>query len=144
MCGTLDYLAPEMVNGKAYDESVDNWTVGVLAYELVVGVPPFETFGNLEETSTIRESEFMTPSSIYLKTPMSTYAPAATPGSCISENAATFRRISELDYTFPDHVSSEAKDLIQRLLHRDADRRLSLDEVLRHPWIYYTIKSREE
>lgn len=134
MCGTLDYLAPEMVNGKAYDESVDNWTVGVLAYELVVGVPPFETYGTLDEPSTT-EPEFVTPCSLYLKTPISAYAPAATPGSSISENAATFRRISALDYTFPEHVSAEARDLIQHLLHREADRRLSLDEVLRHPWI---------
>ncbi|KAH7094017.1 kinase-like protein [Auriculariales sp. MPI-PUGE-AT-0066] len=41
-CGTLDYLPPEMVNGMPYNNKVDNWTVGVLTYELVNGYPPFE------------------------------------------------------------------------------------------------------
>jgi len=42
-CGTLDYLPPEIVNSKAYDETIDIWTLGVLAYEFLVGVPPFES-----------------------------------------------------------------------------------------------------
>lgn len=42
MCGTLDYLAPEMVENKAHDYTVDNWTLGILCYEFLYGVPPFE------------------------------------------------------------------------------------------------------
>ncbi|KAL2935403.1 Serine/threonine-protein kinase Aurora-3 [Bienertia sinuspersici] len=42
MCGTLDYLAPEIVENKGHDCSVDNWTLGVLCYEFLFGVPPFE------------------------------------------------------------------------------------------------------
>ncbi|KAL6008014.1 Serine/threonine-protein kinase Aurora-3 [Asimina triloba] len=42
MCGTLDYLAPEMVTNKAHDYTVDNWTLGILCYEFLYGVPPFE------------------------------------------------------------------------------------------------------
>lgn len=42
MCGTLDYLAPEMVENKAHDHSVDNWTLGILCYEFLYGEPPFE------------------------------------------------------------------------------------------------------
>lgn len=43
MCGTLDYLPPEMVQHKVYDKNVDLWCVGVLTYEFLVGYPPFET-----------------------------------------------------------------------------------------------------
>ncbi|XP_058104694.1 serine/threonine-protein kinase Aurora-3 [Magnolia sinica] len=42
MCGTLDYLAPEMVTNKAHDYTVDNWTLGILLFEFLYGAPPFE------------------------------------------------------------------------------------------------------
>lgn len=42
MCGTLDYLAPEMVEGRSHDERVDLWTLGILCFEFLVGKPPFE------------------------------------------------------------------------------------------------------
>ncbi|PLB43543.1 Pkinase-domain-containing protein [Aspergillus steynii IBT 23096] len=46
MCGTLDYLPPEMVDpkksSKPYDEKVDLWALGVLMYEFLVGSAPFE------------------------------------------------------------------------------------------------------
>jgi len=43
LCGTLDYLPPEMVENKRHDEKVDHWCIGVLCYELLVGMPPFES-----------------------------------------------------------------------------------------------------
>lgn len=42
LCGTLDYLPPEMINKESYDEKVDHWCLGILAYEFLVGKPPFE------------------------------------------------------------------------------------------------------
>ncbi|KAL4667712.1 hypothetical protein H8959_006401 [Pygathrix nigripes] len=48
MCGTLDYLPPEMIEGRTYDEKVDLWCIGVLCYELLVGYPPFESASHSE------------------------------------------------------------------------------------------------
>ncbi|KAI0165875.1 kinase-like protein [Xylariaceae sp. FL1272] len=46
MCGTLDYLPPEMVKSgssdNSYNEKIDLWSLGVLAYEFLVGEAPFE------------------------------------------------------------------------------------------------------
>ena len=42
LCGTLDYLPPEMVEGKPHGGAVDLWALGVLTYEFLEGVPPFE------------------------------------------------------------------------------------------------------
>ena len=49
ICGTLDYLPPEMCDYsiQPYDKSVDIWSIGVLAYELCVGKPPFESPSHL-------------------------------------------------------------------------------------------------
>lgn len=37
-----DYLPPEMVEGREHTDKVDLWALGVLTYEFLVGVPPFE------------------------------------------------------------------------------------------------------
>ncbi|KAJ0431948.1 putative protein kinase Aur family [Helianthus annuus] len=42
MCGTLDYLPPEMVESAEHDASVDIWSLGILCYEFLYGIPPFE------------------------------------------------------------------------------------------------------
>ncbi|KAG6845414.1 Serine/threonine-protein kinase ark1 [Tephrocybe sp. NHM501043] len=46
MCGTPDYLPPEMIEGKEHDEKVDHWALGVLTYEFLVGSAPFEVPGD--------------------------------------------------------------------------------------------------
>ena len=48
MCGTLDYLPPEMIEGELHDERVDLWTLGILTFEFLTGSPPFEAEGSKE------------------------------------------------------------------------------------------------
>ncbi|RDW90888.1 aurora family serine/threonine-protein kinase [Aspergillus mulundensis] len=98
MCGTLDYLPPEMLTsnpqGNFYNEKVDLWSLGVLTYEFLVGEAPFED------------------------TPVMTQ-----------------RRIQRGDMQVPSFVTPEARDLIKRLLVLDPEKRISLDEIQKHPWI---------
>ncbi|KAK3844232.1 MAG: kinase-like domain-containing protein [Linnemannia gamsii] len=51
MCGTLDYLPPEMVEGRSHSSHVDLWSLGVLCYEFLVGQPPFESKETVEDTN---------------------------------------------------------------------------------------------
>lgn len=95
LCGTLDYLPPEMIENKPHDENVDVWTLGVLMFEFLTGAPPFETENTKE----------------------------------------TYRRIAHVDLKFPIYVSSEAQDLLVKILRHDPQQRISLDRVLEHPWI---------
>jgi len=41
LCGTPDYLAPEIVAGKGHGKGVDWWTLGVFIYEMLASYPPF-------------------------------------------------------------------------------------------------------
>ena len=47
LCGTLQYLAPEIIKNKGYDKSVDWWSLGCVYYEMLTGKMPFKVKGNL-------------------------------------------------------------------------------------------------
>ncbi|VVC36642.1 Protein kinase domain,Protein kinase-like domain,Serine/threonine-protein kinase, active [Cinara cedri] len=61
LCGTLDYLPPEMVSGNSHDKTVDIWSVGVLLYEFLVGKPPFEAPTYEETYRRILNAQFIFP-----------------------------------------------------------------------------------
>ena len=41
MCGTPEYLAPEIVKGRGHDKNVDWWGTGIMIFEMMFGVSPF-------------------------------------------------------------------------------------------------------
>lgn len=90
LCGTLDYLPPEMVTRDLHDYWVDIWSLGILCYEFCCGVPPFET----------------------------------------DTHDATYSRIKDVDLSFPSFLSTEVKDLIWKILVRDPNKRISLQNIL--------------
>jgi len=104
LCGTLDYLPPEMVEGKEHDEGVDVWSLGILTYEFLVGHPPFEA----------------------------------------EKQDDVYKRIVSGEIKFPADVtiSADAKDLISRLLNRDPAQRITLAQVIEHPWVTKNIASK--
>ncbi|KAJ8610070.1 hypothetical protein MRB53_038797 [Persea americana] len=46
LCGTPDYLAPEVVSSKGYNKSVDWWSLGILIFEMLCGFTPFWDAGS--------------------------------------------------------------------------------------------------
>ncbi len=39
--GTMEYMAPEIIQGKGHSKDVDWWSVGILLFEMLTGMPPF-------------------------------------------------------------------------------------------------------
>ena len=61
LCGTIDYLPPEMLNNQLYDQNVDLWCLGVLIYEFLCGKPPFESADTVTTCQKIKAVEFEYP-----------------------------------------------------------------------------------
>jgi polo-like kinase 1 len=61
ICGTPNYIAPEILNNKGHSYEVDIWSVGVILYTLLVGKPPFETNTVKDTYKKIRENSYSFP-----------------------------------------------------------------------------------
>lgn len=65
LCGTLDYLPPEMVEGFHHSKEVDLWALGILTYEFLVGKPPFEDMDGHQATyKKIKSVDYKIPESV--------------------------------------------------------------------------------
>jgi len=90
LCGTPNYIAPEVLGKKGHSYEVDVWSLGCILYTLLVGKPPFET-------QTLKD---------------------------------TYNRIKKNEYHIPSRVGPLAKNLIQKLLQHEPNRRPSVAQIL--------------
>lgn len=106
LCGTPDYVAPEVLSwydddehGTPYGKGSDLWSLGVLLFVILSGCSPF---------SADTEEQLL-------------------------------KQVAEAQYEFHEQdwkgISEPAKDLIRRLLVVSPASRLTMDEMLSHPWL---------
>jgi len=93
-CGTIEYMAPEVLRREMCDEKADIWSLGILLYEMLHGRAPYQ---GRREKSTIRQ---------------------------ILHSKPFFGRISE-----------DAKELIEKLLNSDPNKRPEVWEIFNSPWV---------
>ncbi|XP_074115253.1 serine/threonine-protein kinase polo [Cotesia typhae] len=64
LCGTPNYIAPEILTKAGHSYEVDIWSIGCIMYTLLVGKPPFETSSLRETYARIKTVNYKTPSNI--------------------------------------------------------------------------------
>jgi protein kinase A len=64
LCGTPEYLAPEILEYKPYGKPVDWWSIGVLTYEMTTGLPPFQSNQTIKIYEKIKNGKYKVPSYI--------------------------------------------------------------------------------
>jgi len=125
--GSVEYMAPEVVDTFMFDDcdedeedtltynkKCDLWSLGIITYILLCGYAPFSGHCGFDCGWDRGEN-------------------------CSDCQERLFSSIKECEVCFPNqhwsYTSSEAKDLIQRLLVKNSTIRLDATQVLNHPWI---------
>ncbi|XP_052614053.1 mitogen-activated protein kinase 9 isoform X4 [Peromyscus californicus insignis] len=134
---TRYYRAPEVILGMGYKENVDIWSVGCIMGELVKGCVIFQGTDHIDQWNKVIE-QLGTPSAEFMKKLQPTVRNYV-------ENRPKYPGI-KFEELFPDWIfpseserdkikTSQARDLLSKMLVIDPDKRISVDEALRHPYI---------
>jgi len=59
--GTIEYMAPEVIQGKSYGKACDWWSLGALGYDLLTGSPPFKANNNAKLQEKILKQKLSLP-----------------------------------------------------------------------------------
>jgi len=101
-CYTANFVAPEVLKKKGYDEACDIWSLGVLLYTMLVGKTPFANGPDDTPTDILKRIE----------------------SGRMSLSGGNWKSVSDV-----------AKDLVRQMLHVEPNRRLTISQVLMHPFI---------
>jgi serine/threonine protein kinase len=66
LCGTPDYMAPEVIASKGHGKGVDWWTLGVLLFEMITGYAPFNDRDVMTIYSNILSATFTCPAAHHI------------------------------------------------------------------------------
>ncbi|KAL6948120.1 hypothetical protein ACO0OE_002144 [Hanseniaspora uvarum] len=124
LCGSPQWMAPEILSYKKYDAKIDLWSVGCVIYEMCFGKPAFQAKNYIDLLNKIK--------TVGLKFPAA--------GSSKSDTSLSSNSSSSSDDDFDDSdeideydiLDSNMEELIKRLLTYNPVKRMSFDEFFNH------------
>ena len=122
-CGTPEYLAPEMISHAGHDKSVDWWAVGILIYEMLIGVTPFFNRNRQVLMSKIKHSKIVFPD-------RKTYRISYT-----DEIVDLISKLLRKDKSARLGASGDAEEILQHPWFADIDRDTLLAKTITPPFM---------
>eukprot|EP00051_Salpingoeca_urceolata_P018705 m.265330 g.265330 ORF g.265330 m.265330 type:complete len:696 (-) comp19259_c0_seq2:331-2418(-) len=107
ICGTVEYMSPEILKGQAYGHEVDWWSLGVVAFAMITGKYPFASgVGKLKQDKSAEDRSLM------------------------------YERIAQGLVTYPDWLAPDICNSLAMLLEIDPEVRVTRSDALRRtPWL---------
>jgi len=119
--GSISYMSPERLEGKAYSYEVDVWSLGIVVCEMVTGYHPYQdSFGPNSAKLTFWD---------LLQKVVSSGGAGGPPPL-----EACMERMAAAGVT-PPEVSDDLADFVAQCLAFDRDERASAERLLMHPWL---------
>ena len=121
-CGTLNYIAPEIVKNTGYDgQMADIWACGVILYFMLTGRRPFEDESVHKLLDKIIVGDFKFPQSHN--------------GLVLTKQLSSTSDNEGVRY----NISDDAKDLVKRILNPNPRKRFTIEHIMAHPWMQQDI-----
>ncbi|XP_063834887.1 serine/threonine-protein kinase polo isoform X2 [Ostrinia nubilalis] len=129
LCGTPNYIAPEILTKKGHSFEVDIWSLGCIMYTLLVGKPPFETSTLKDTYKRIKQCEYSEGVELALR--LCCAGPWHKLGSRYAQALVEHKTVSQ-QYRIPSSLRKPAASMIVLQLQSNPARRPSVDKLLQH------------
>lgn len=130
LCGTAHFIAPELLLHPPAQSLLSNhgatdvWSLGCLLHVMLTGTPPFVVSGATPSHTDYNPDD-----------PTEGRGSLRGRGGTPNKLQALFAAIATATYTSPSTISPWAQDLLERLLEKSPEHRITLDDACHHPFL---------